>query len=173
MAFGIIKQSGGHIDVDSNVGVGSTFTIYLPQVEAGQALRASHRLDAAPLRRGNETVLLVEDEVLVGRLARTALEQSGYEVLFASNGREALNVADAHLGTIDLLVSDVVMPEMHGPDLAQQLCQRRPGLKVLFISGYIHDGGERLGMSASPFLAKPFTLNQLSDKVRAVLDGEA
>jgi CheY-like chemotaxis protein len=172
MAFGIIKQSGGHIDVESQLKGGSTFRIYLPQVEPGAASLSAPRHDTARAGRGHETVLLAEDEEVVGRMVRLGLERKGYRVLFGANGREALAVADAHDGPIDLLLSDVVMPEMHGPQLAQELGKRRPGLKVLFMSGYVHDGDERHGVAEAHFLAKPFSLEQLSDKVRDVLDAQ-
>ncbi len=172
MAFGIIKQSGGHLDVRSRVGEGSTFTILLPQVEPVDTPASAARADAAPTH-GHETILLVEDEVSVRKLARLALERSGYTVLVAEHGLAALELAKGHAGPIDMLVTDVVMPEMRGPDLAHLLSERRPGLRVLFISGYVQDSLDREDLSELNFLLKPFTLRDLSDRVRAVLDAPA
>jgi CheY-like chemotaxis protein len=117
-------------------------------------------------------VLLVEDEDNVRKLARLALERHGYTVLCAENGRAALELADRH-EAIDLLLTDVVMPEMRGPDLAAVLRARRPTLKVLFVSGYVQDADDRAGISEANFLLKPFTLSELAATVRAVLDGPA
>ncbi len=169
MAFGIVKQSGGHIDVQTRPGHGTTFTVYLPQVAPVVRSAPEVRLDVSP-RRGHETVLLVEDEDSVRKLARLALERSGYTVLSAENGLVALQVADAHGDHIDLLLTDVVMPGMRGPDLAHVLCGRRPGLKVLFISGYVQDALDRADVSEANFLLKPFSLKELAGKVRDVLD---
>jgi two-component system, cell cycle sensor histidine kinase and response regulator CckA len=121
-------------------------------------------------RRGHETILLVEDEESVRKLARLALERSGYTVLSAEHGLAALQVADAYPEHIDLLVSDVVMPGMRGPDLAHVLSGRRPGLKVLFISGYVQDAIDRADVSEANFLLKPFSLKDLAARVRDVLD---
>ncbi len=130
------------------------------------------RGDTAPTP-GHETILLVEDEVSVRKLARLALERSGYTVLVAEHGVAALELARRHAGPIDMLVTDVVMPEMRGPDLAHLLSERRPGLRVLFISGYVQDPLDREDLSELNFLLKPFTLRDLSDRVRAVLDASA
>ena len=167
--FGIVKQSGGHIDVQSSIGAGTTFTVYLPQVSPEAAAPAPGPEDAAP-RRGHETVLLVEDEESLRKLARLALERSGYTVLCAPNGRAALELADRHRHAIDLLLTDVVMPEMRGTDLAQVLRGRQPSLRVLFISGYVPAVADRADVSEANFLLKPFTLRDLSEKVRSVLD---
>ncbi|MBS1816520.1 MAG: PAS domain S-box protein [Acidobacteria bacterium] len=172
MAFGIVKQSGGHIDVQRRLGEGSTFHVYLPRVEAEPPTATEERVDT-PTRRGHETVLLVEDEDSVRKLARLALERAGYTVLVAENGAAALVVAEEHQAPIDLLVTDVVMPEMRGPDLAQALRARRPGLKVLFMSGYVQDALDRADISEADFLLKPFTLKDLSQRVRAAIDGTA
>ena len=166
--FGTVKQSGGHIDVQSRLGSGSTFTVYLPQVPPDTAA-ATTRTDAAP-RHGHETVLLVEDEESLRKLARLALERSGYTVLCAPNGLAALEVAERHRNAIDLLLTDVVMPEMRGTDLAHVLRRRQPNLRVLFISGYVPAMADRADVSEANFLLKPFTLRDLSEKVRSVLD---
>ena len=168
--YGIVKQSGGYIDVESQPGQGSTFTIYLPRVAAPTAPVAETPIPAP--RPGRETVLLVEDEAAVRALARRALKQFGYHVLEASNGVEALTVARASADPIDLLLTDVVMPEMGGRELAQTLKQERPETRVLFTSGYPDSGGMALDVAESgvPYLPKPYTPNELAEKVREVLD---
>ena len=124
---------------------------------------------------GSETILLVEDEDLVRRLEREVLEQSGYRVLEASNGADALAVARAHLGVIDLLLTDTVMPQLNGHELAEELRARRPEMKILFTSGYAADAIHRVLEPSIAFLPKPFTPTSLGRKVREVLDfsGEA
>jgi two-component system, cell cycle sensor histidine kinase and response regulator CckA len=169
MAFGIVKQSGGHIEVSTELNKGTRFDVYLPQVARGPAPHIEPPADISS-RRGHETVLLVEDEESVRKLARLALERSGYKVLTASNGVSALEVVERGHESIDVLVTDVVMPEMRGPDLAQVLTARQPGLRVLFISGYVQDALDRLDVSEANILLKPFSLKELADKVRSVLD---
>lgn len=173
--FGTVKQSGGHIDVESIVGQGTRFTIHLPRVAQppDQEVPQPDTTTGAERQRGHETILLVEDEEAVRKLTRMALERSGYSVLTAANGRAAVEVAERHGGSIDLLVTDVVMPEMRGPDLADVLRERRPDIKVLFMSGYIQDAGDRTDVSEQSFLHKPFSLRQLTDRVRGLLDGPA
>ncbi|MGE3956652.1 MAG: PAS domain S-box protein [Vicinamibacterales bacterium] len=167
-AFGVVKQSGGHIEVQSEPGLGATFAIYLPQVSPPPVPSVEPTVEAVP-RRGHETVLLVEDEDSVRKLARLALERNGYTVLAAGNAASALDVARTQ--RVDLLVTDVVMPGMRGPDLAQALRGIFPTLKVLFVSGYVQDAADRAGVSGSNFLMKPFTLKEFADKVRGILDG--
>jgi two-component system, cell cycle sensor histidine kinase and response regulator CckA len=169
--YGIIQQSGGQVRAQSRPGAGSVFRVFLPIDE-----RSEDAASPQPLRtstpRGRETVLLVEDEPLVGRLAERVLIQAGYTVLYASNGLEARGVFSQRDGAIDILVTDVVMPRMGGPQLAGLLRAERPDLRVLFLSGY-NDGAVLGGTAASgtSFLGKPFTAEALSGEVRRLLDG--
>jgi two-component system, cell cycle sensor histidine kinase and response regulator CckA len=171
MVYGIIKQSGGSISVSSEVGRGTTFEIYLPRVEA--PLSDAVRAPAVEIERGSETILVVEDEEPVRRLACHALRTFGYDVLAAANGSEALLVCEQRDEPIPLLVTDVIMPGMSGPRLVERLSERYPEMKVVFISGYtdvpvLH--APRSGEAAA-FLQKPFTAADLRRKVREVLDG--
>ncbi|NNM71647.1 cell cycle histidine kinase CckA [Enterovirga aerilata] len=172
--FGIVKQSGGFIYVDSTVGKGTTFSIYLPrfvpEAEAEAKPDQKEERRAADMT-GQGTVLLVEDEDAVRAVNARALSARGYTVLEAASGVEALEIVDAHEGTIDLVVSDVVMPEMDGPTLLGELRKRRPELKVIFVSGYAEDAFAKHlpeGESFS-FLAKPFSLKQLVETVKGAV----
>lgn len=169
--YGIVKQSGGHIEVDTEPNRGSTFKIYLPRdadavplSESAQAPRTSPG--------GTETVLLAEDEDGVRMLARLVLEKNGYKVLEARHGVEAVRICDQYKERIDLLVTDVVMPAMNGRQVADRLRELRPNMKVLYMSGYTDDAIVHHGVLAAglPFLEKPFTPDDLAGKVRAVLD---
>ncbi|HEX7117537.1 MAG TPA: PAS domain S-box protein [Longimicrobiales bacterium] len=174
--YGIVKQSGGYIWVRSEVGAGTCFRVYLPRAGACEALDAAvddgrdEPSDALP--SGTETVLLVEDEEAVRSLVRKILEQRGYCVLEARSGSEALALSAKHPGPIDLLLTDVVMPEMSGRELAERLLPDRPGTRVLFISGYTEDAVVRHGIQNTriSFLEKPFSPGALARKVREVLD---
>jgi two-component system cell cycle sensor histidine kinase/response regulator CckA len=170
--FGIVQQSGGHVWVESEVGVGTTFKIYLPRVDA---LPERARANPRPTSGGSETILLVEDEEQVRKAARVMLQRQGYIVLEARSAGEALLLSTRHAGSIHLLLSDVVMPGMSGPDLAKQLAERRPAIKVLCMSGYTDDMSVRLGVSdgAFAYLHKPLTVDALTRKVREVLDSDA
>ncbi len=165
--YGIIKQSGGYVFVQSEIGRGTVFTIYFPRVdEPCDALGAAAVSSAAA--GGSETVLLVEDEESVRQLVRETLEARGYRVLEAANGNAALALAAAHSDPIHLVITDVVMPGLSGHELAQKLLAARPGLKVLYLSGYAQDAFPATE-SHKAFLQKPFTLQSLSRKVREVL----
>jgi len=169
--YGIVKQSGGQVDVYSEPGLGSTFKIYLPRERGSAPLsRSGQGVRVAP--RGSETVLLAEDEEAVRRLARFILERQGYTVLEASDGAIALRVAQENPGKIALLITDVVMPNVSGPQLAEQLSRESPELKVLFLSGYTDDAIVRHGIieGQAQFLQKPFSPDVLACKVREVLD---
>jgi CheY-like chemotaxis protein len=169
--YGIVKQSGGDIWVDSEPGRGTTFTIHLPQVTAGAAGSMERSSEGSDPSRGSETVLLVEDDEGVRLLARVTLERMGYRVLQAGNPKEAARVAGEYDGPIHLLLSDVIMPESEGPPLLDRLVSARPALRVLYMSGYVGDAVRHvLVVEGTPFLQKPFTSPALSRKVREVLD---
>ncbi|HWN12144.1 MAG TPA: PAS domain S-box protein [Pyrinomonadaceae bacterium] len=169
--YGIVKQSGGNIWVYSEVGRGTTFKIYLPRVDEGaQEVERSAETDGA--MQGSETVLVAEDEEAVRALARQVLEIYGYHVLEAANGGAALLICERHKEPIDLLITDVVMPEMSGRELADRLAQLRPDMKVLFMSGYTDNAIVHQGVldEGANFIQKPFPTEALARKVRNVLD---
>jgi len=172
--YGIVQQSGGFIRVESELGQGTTFTVYLPKAdETAVALETGTAApQPAAALRGSEVVLVVEDSDPLRAFGREVLELQGYSVLEAPNGPAALEVATTHGNHIDLLMSDVVMPGMNGRELASRMTSQRPRLKVLFTSGHPAEVLERYGIEAGhPFLQKPFTLDGLARKVREVLDG--
>jgi two-component system cell cycle sensor histidine kinase/response regulator CckA len=174
--YGIIKQSGGHIYVYSERGRGATFKIYLPVAEEGLVPgQALHGLNLKPTASASETILLVEDEDPVRAFTRLALQMHGYKVLEASRGDEAVRLCEKHQGPIHLLVTDVVMPEMGGREVAQRLGTLKPGIKVLYLSGYTDDAVVRHGVleAEAAFLQKPFTSVALATKVGEVLAGKA
>jgi PAS domain S-box-containing protein len=173
--YGIVKQSGGFIFVDSQPQRGTAFRAYFPRVDARED--AATAADAVGLPRpahGEETILLVEDETNLRRLARQYLETQGYKILEAADGAAALQIVDGYKGTIDLLLTDVIMPGMNGREMAAQITNLLPGLRVLYMSGYTenaigHDGMLDAGIN---LLQKPFSLPALKDRVREVLDSE-
>jgi len=170
--YGIVKQSGGNIWVYSEPGQGTSFKIYFPRAEEEERV-LYHRETTGSLPKGNETVLLVEDEMPVRNLVAHVLRDQGYRVLVATNGEEALSMAQEYgADGIHLLLTDVVMPQMGGKELADQLKTLKPNIKVLFISGYtdnaiVHHGVLNPGTN---FLQKPFSPETLTQKVREVLD---
>jgi len=167
--YGIIKQSGGYIDLSTHVGAGTTFKIYLPRI-LGMIVPASSSQAVSAVTSG-EAILLVEDEDEVRDLTRDLLESYGYSVLLAHDGVDALQVAAAHKGPIHLLVTDMVMPNMGGPELAERFRLRQPQAKILFMSGYAGHpfaGGESLAAGIH-FVQKPFTPRGLAGKVREAL----
>ncbi len=167
--YGIVKQSGGYVMVQSEPGQGAAFHIYLPQVE-GVAEKQSVPLPD-PHFGGTETVLLVEDEESVRQLVRDTLATKGYRVLEAASGEAGLSIAEHHEGTIDLVVTDVMMPGISGRELVSQLAQIRPNVRVLYLSGYTEDAilSDSSNEKGTAFLQKPFSLQSLSRKVRELL----
>jgi len=168
--YGIVRQSGGHVSVTSTPGAGAAFRIHLPRVDAPVDATPEARPVTAPAA-GTETVLVAEDEQLVRVLIRKVLEQAGYTVLLAAGGEEALQLAERHAGTIHLLLTDIVMPGMNGRELSRRLTQRRPDVKVLYVSGYADDAVERHGVldPGTAFMQKPFSPSALARRVREVL----
>jgi two-component system cell cycle sensor histidine kinase/response regulator CckA len=168
--YGIVKQSGGYIWVYSEVGVGTTFKIYLLRMDE----EAQHAREEAPhpLLRGVETVLLVEDEASLREMLSELLDANGYAVLVARDGAEALRVAAAHAGPIQLMVTDVIMPGPTGPKVVDLLAPTRPEMKVLFVSGYSDESITRHGLAGPgrAFLSKPFGPEVLLRRVRESLD---
>jgi two-component system, cell cycle sensor histidine kinase and response regulator CckA len=168
--YGIVKQTGGHVFVQSELHRGTTFRIYFPRVEEDTQPTGS-ALSSGSGAIGTETVLLVEDEESVRQLVRETLELKGYKILEADNGEAALRIASTHPGTIDMLITDVVMPGMSGRELAKQLATSHPQTRTLFLSGYAEDAIVHHGVldPGTAFLQKPFTLQSLANKVREVL----
>ena len=173
IVYGIVKQSGGNIWVYSEPGLGTTFKIYLPRVDE-PAEHPAHELAGAQRITGSETVLLVEDEEAVRSTTREILELNGYTVLDACDGAEALRICEQHLGAIDLVITDVIMPGLSGPDLAGRITGTRPTVKVLYVSGYPDDVITHQGLlrPGNIFLEKPYPVATLLRKVREVLDGQ-
>jgi PAS domain S-box-containing protein len=172
MAYGIVKQSGGAIDVKSDVGKGSSFRIYLPRLEEPAHAPVGPRAAEGGGRQGHETLLLVEDQEALREVLVESLESFGYTVLAADGGESALATAAAHSGTIDLLLTDVVMPSMGGRELAARLLAERPGLRVLYMSGYTSDVLGRHGVldQGLELIEKPFTTDSLARKLREMLE---
>ena len=169
-AYGIVKQSEGFIWVYSEPGHGTTFKIYLPRVH--RASEVERPVPAKKSPHGHETVLLVEDEAAVRASTNEFLVRSGYTVVIAENGEDALRVSRDYSGPIHLMITDVVMPKMSGPQVATQLLAERPDMKTLFVSGYAENTILQHGNIdvTARFLSKPFSLSALANKVREVLE---
>lgn len=169
--FGIIAQSDGAIEVESRLGEGSTFHVYLPEMRDSESVAEREEVPTAEIG-GRETVLLVEDEEMIRRLLKRTLEQLGYTVLVAAQGGDALLTAERHDGRIDLLVTDVVMPQMSGIELAERLKTIRPEMQILYVSGYNEEmvADQGLVHADMSFLQKPFTKDAIGRKVREVLE---
>ena len=171
--YGIVKHGGGFIRVDSTVGRGTTFHILWPRAQRSQEVDETPDREQLAIGGGTETILLVEDEPAVLRFCQKILEEFGYQVLATSVPVDAISIARRHEGAIHLLISDVMMPEMNGLDLKNELASIRPGLRTLFISGHASDVLDEQGLldPAVRVLKKPFKANELADLVRSVLDG--
>jgi DNA-binding NtrC family response regulator len=169
--YGIVKQSGGHIGLYSEAGEGTTFKVYLPRFDEAGEERHPRASEIKSLK-GSETVLLVEDENSVRQLARRVLEINGYVVLEAARSDEAWRIYQGHQGSIDLMLTDIVMPGTSGRELAQRMAEVQPEMKVLYMSGYTDDAIVQHGVLSAntPFLQKPFAPETLARKVREVLD---
>jgi two-component system cell cycle sensor histidine kinase/response regulator CckA len=170
-AFGIVQQSGGHMWVQSELGAGTTFHVYVPRADGALDLVVKEAPVPTDLS-GAETILLVEHDEAVRAVARTILRRQGYDLIEAQNGGEAFLVCERHNTVIDLLITDVVMPRMSGRELAERLAPMRPQMKVLFVSGYVEDAAVHQGQLGfgSAFLQKPITPDRLLRKVREILD---
>jgi two-component system, cell cycle sensor histidine kinase and response regulator CckA len=169
--FGLVSQNGGKMQVESAAGAGTTFTIYWPRVDTSVEVVTTES-PSESARHGKETILLVEDEVIVRDLVRSVLQATGYVVLEAANGEQALRLTNEHHGPIHLLVADVVLPGLSGLEVAERLSSVRQGLHVLYMSGYGQDTIERYGVPVGEcvFLQKPFTPTTLLRQVRAALE---
>jgi two-component system cell cycle sensor histidine kinase/response regulator CckA len=165
--YGIVKQCEGHIDVASAPGKGTTVRVYLPMAR-GETGRSPWYPDSTDSRRG--MILLVEDDAPIRRYARAALEEQGYRVLEAGHGWEALMRLSEFDGAVNLVIADVMMPEMGGSELARRLAVERPGLPILFLSGYTDDEMTLRGLGPpSAFVQKPFTAEALTRRVREAI----
>jgi CheY-like chemotaxis protein len=171
--YGVVKQSGGYIDAATEPGRGTTFTVYLPRVEEAVEPEPSAP-SASSTIHATETILLVEDETALRKLTRNLMELCGYTVLEAKSVHDAVEIGRQYGSTIHLLLTDVVMPGMNGPELARQLAAVRPAIKVLFMSGYTGQSFSGTGAlePGSHFLQKPFTRGGLAQKIRETLDDQ-
>ena len=167
--YGIVMQSGGHVEVESEPGIGTSFRLYFPQV----AEEAEAVLSEPPDERlltGSETVLLVEDEEAVREVGREMLEMYGYTALVASDGAEGLELAQNHPQPFQLLMTDILMPKMGGIELAERLSSLRPELKVLYTSGYNDNEDSPQMVAGARYIQKPYTIEELARTLRELLD---
>jgi PAS domain S-box-containing protein len=170
--YGIVTQSGGHVEVESEPGIGSTFRLYFPQVAEEAEAVVPKPSDKRPLI-GSETVLFVEDEEALRRVGRQMLETYGYTVLLAEDGAAGLELAQNHPDPIQLLMTDIMMPKMGGTELAERLSALRPELKVLYTSGYNDSGGSLQRVAGARYLQKPYAMEDLARTLRELLDSAA
>ncbi|MCP4342771.1 MAG: response regulator, partial [Desulfobulbaceae bacterium] len=169
--YGVVKQNNGFVNVYSEPDQGTIFKIYFPR-HGTEANALPEKVKAHPVERGDETILLVEDETAILEMITTILDRLGYQVVAASTTGEAIRLAQEYAGKIHLLVSDVIMPEMNGRDLAQNILSIHPNIKCLFMSGYSANVIARNGVldKGVNFIQKPFSMKELGAKVREVLD---
>jgi two-component system, cell cycle sensor histidine kinase and response regulator CckA len=167
--YGVVKQHGGCIDVNSRVGEGTTFDLYFPVAAAAEPM-AQEKRKSEPVRGGSETILLAEDHEGLRELVRESLQALGYRVLAASDGQEAVDVFRGHQGKIDLLVLDVIMPRLRGPDAYKRIRDLNPAVPVLFCTGYNPDSAQVESLTSHPVLQKPYPALELARTVRQILD---
>jgi two-component system, cell cycle sensor histidine kinase and response regulator CckA len=170
--YGAVKQSGGSIEVYSEPGKGTAFKIYLPVVEESPQPADNEKFPSSAMPKGTETILFVEDEDIVRELTIKVLKLLNYNILHASNGDEALQIARNYGSAIDLLITDVVMPGMNGRQLAEKLLLIRPKIKILFTSGYTENAIAHHGIIEKDlnFIGKPYSSHDLAHKIRQLLD---
>jgi DNA-binding NtrC family response regulator len=174
MAYGIVKQSGGDIRVNTKAGKGTTFSIYLPCVERGVEAPAEARPFDLQKMHGTETILVLEDESALRTLMRQVLSRAGHTVLDTGDPEEAIRMCQRHSGEIDLFITDMVLPKLSGPQVAEQVLAIRPRMRVIYTSGYPGKTHipSRLRRYGTTFFEKPFTPDTLVQRVRAVLDAQ-
>jgi len=169
--YGIVKQFGGHITVYSEVGRGTTFKLYFPESQEKNEAE-SPAMQESVLLRGNETIMVIDDETNIVNMISQILTELGYHVIAATSGCEALSLSDQHAQKIDMVLTDIIMPELNGPDLVRMLRRKRPTLKALYMSGYANNAAVQIGVLKpdTAFLQKPFSSETLTHCIRKVLD---